>query len=348
MVRRFRYVVGVFARMLARRRAALVPDAVSGADAPPTTPAVPAPIEPAAVAEGFWRHRGLIAFSVGCAMAEAVVLTALAPAAKSLATQVTALPPLAVYHDLRWLFGYNRSWLGFTAGAVILLLGRSALNTILVRLSWPRDARAPRPALTFAASMAFTLVAAILMIPIATLVFGVAVLPFSWPFLAAVPVLLALTLPLSHGGVSPAWWRRLPPPRAAGWVVACFFEYSLLAVAITRLPPAWIVAVAALAGVVNARAWYGLTMAVVRPARMRGHPLIAWIPVAPLAALSIFALAIGGTRMLFDMAAGSPRTGLAAASAGFAEAASQAKDGCPVSGALKGNVEFVLTATLEG
>jgi hypothetical protein len=310
--------------MLPRRRDDLVPDAVSGDDPPLTAPAVPAASEPVAVVEGFWLHRGLIAFSAACTMAEAAVLTALAPAAKSLAPQITAVPPLAVYHDLRWLFGYNRSWLGFAAGAVILLLGRSALNTILVRLSWPRDVRAPRPALTFAVSTAFTLVAGILMIPVATLVFGVAVLPFSWPFLAAVPVLLALALPLSHGGVSPTWWRRLPPPRAAGWVAVCFFEYSLLAVAIARLPAAWIVVVAALAGVVNARAWYGLTAAVVRPSRTRGHPLIAWIPIAPLAALSIIALAIGATRMLFDMAAGSPRTGLAAASAGIAAAASQA------------------------
>jgi lipoyl-dependent peroxiredoxin len=32
----------------------------------------------------------------------------------------------------------------------------------------------------------------------------------------------------------------------------------------------------------------------------------------------------------------------------FQEIANGAKDGCPVSGALKGNVEFVLNATLEG
>ena len=335
MVRRFRYVASLSVRMLPRRRDALVPDAVSGADAPLSAVAVASASEPAVVADGFWRHRGLIAFSAACATAEAAVLIAFAPAAKSLAPQITALPPLAVYHDLRWLLGYNRSWLQFAAGVVVLLLGRSALNTILVRLSWPRDVRAPRLAPTFAVSLAFTLVAGILMIPIATLVFGVAVLPFSWPFLAALPVLLALALPLSHGGVSPTWWRRLPPPRAAGWVVVCFFEYSLLAVAIARLPTAWIVVVAALAGVVNARAWYGLTAAVAKPSRTRGHPLIAWIPIAPLVALSIFAVAIGATRLLFDMAAGSPRTGLAAASAGFAAAASQART---LTGPLKDHV----------
>jgi hypothetical protein len=34
-------------------------------------------------------------------MAEAMLLTFLAPSARSLAPQVTALPPLAAYHDLR-------------------------------------------------------------------------------------------------------------------------------------------------------------------------------------------------------------------------------------------------------
>ncbi len=34
--------------------------------------------------------------------------------------------------------------------------------------------------------------------------------------------------------------------------------------------------------------------------------------------------------------------------AGFTAAAEAAKDGCPVSGALKGNVELTIEATLEG
>ena len=282
---------------------------------------------PGAHAEGFLGHRGLIAFSAACAMAEVAVLTVLAPAARSLAAQVTAPPPLAIFHDLRWLFGYNRSWLQFAAGAFILLIGRAALNTVMVGLSWPRDLRPPRPAVTFAASMAFTLVAGILLVPITTLVFGVAVLPFSWPFLAAVPVLLAIALPLSHGGISSAWWRRLPPLPAVGWVLTCFLEYSLLAVVITRLPPGWIVPVAGVAGIVNARAWYGLTAAVARPRlRARSHPVLGWIPVAPLAAISVFALAIGTTRLVFDATtSASARTGLAAASAGIAAATSQAR-----------------------
>ena len=69
----------------------------------------------AGLAGEFFRHRGLIAFSAGGAMAEAIVLSYLAPSARPLAPQVTALPPLAAYHDLRWLFAFNQSWLGFTA-----------------------------------------------------------------------------------------------------------------------------------------------------------------------------------------------------------------------------------------
>ena len=42
------------------------------------------------------------------------MLTFLAPGARPLAPQVTALPPLAAYHDLRWLFAFDQSWLGFT------------------------------------------------------------------------------------------------------------------------------------------------------------------------------------------------------------------------------------------
>jgi len=304
-----------------------VPDSPSGllpeaAVAPPglAVPAAPTGGQPAR-ADRFLRHRGLIIFSASCAMAEVALLTVIAPAARSLAPQVTAPPPLAVFHDLRWLFGYNRSWLEFAAGALVLLAGRATLNTIMVRLAWPAGLRAPRPFVTFAASVAFTLVAAILLIPITTLVFGVAVLPFSWPFLAALPVLLAIALPLSHGGVSTAWWRRMPPPSAAGWVLACFFGYSLLAVVIARLPAGWIVPVAGLAAVLNARAWYGLTAAVAQP-RTRSHPLLAWIPVAPLAAISVFALAVGTTRLVFDATtAASSRTGLAAASAGIAAVA---------------------------
>src|SRR5579875_1001633 len=280
----------------------------------------------AARTERFLRHHGLIGLSAGCAIVEAVLLVLLAPAALSLAPQVTALPPLAVFHDLRWLFGYNRSWLGFAAGAVIIVLGRTTVNAVLVRLAWPRGQRPPGLTAAFAGSLSFTVLAGLLMVPVVTLVYGVAVLPFSWPFLAAMPVMLAVALPLSHGGVIPSWWRRRPPARGVAWALACFVEYSILGIVLPRLPAAAAVLVAALAGVVNARAWYSLTAALARPARAHGarwtRPLRAWVPVAPLAAISVFTLAVGGARLIFDSASGPEGTSVAAmpASAGLAAA----------------------------
>ena len=86
---------------------------------------------------GFLAHRGLIAFATGAAMAEAALLAAFAPAARVLAPQVTALPPLAVFHDLRWLYSAHRSWLEFILLLAGLILARAAVNSLLVRLAWP-------------------------------------------------------------------------------------------------------------------------------------------------------------------------------------------------------------------
>lgn len=104
MIKRFRYAAGQVARKIQHRPGEIVLDAVTaGAAAGLAVPVGSAGSTREAPAEGFLRHRGLIAFSAGCAIAEVAVLTVLAPAARSLALQVTAPPPLAVFHDLRWL-----------------------------------------------------------------------------------------------------------------------------------------------------------------------------------------------------------------------------------------------------
>src|SRR5215469_3970648 len=96
-------------------------------------------------ADGFLAHRGLIGVACGTAMAEAALLAAFAPAARTLAPQVTALPPLAIFHDLRWLYSTQRSWLWFALLLAGLLVARSALNTAMVRLAWPAGLARPRP-----------------------------------------------------------------------------------------------------------------------------------------------------------------------------------------------------------
>src|SRR5580700_6472972 len=275
------------------------------------------------LAGAFFRHRGLIAFSAGGAMAEAIVLSFLAPSARPLAPQVTALPPLAAYHDLRWLFAFNQSWLGFTGVLVLLVVARSAVDAVLIMLAWPRgpEERAPSPPRPqFLAALlscaVLTVLVGLVMSPVVTLMFGVALLPFSWPYLAAVPILLGTAVALSQGGVGQAWWRRLPPVRTAAWVIATFVVLSLASALMAHLDALGIVAVAGLAGVVDARAWYGLTTAAVRRAAEKPlHPWhwratlqrirrslldrTSWVPVAPLAAVMVIALVVGMTRLAF-------------------------------------------------
>ena len=262
-------------------------------------------------------------------MAEAIVLSYLAPSARPLAPQVTALPPLAAYHDLRWLFAFNQSWLGFTAVLVVLVVVRAAVDAVLIQLAWPRQpdsAVQPDPAVPSLARPRFltsvvscivlTVLVGLVLSPVVTLMFGVALLPFSWPYLAAVPILLGTAVALSQGGVGQAWWRRLPPARTAAWVLATFLILSLASALMAHLDTAGIVAVAGLAGVLDARAWYGLTTAAVRRAAEKPlHPWhwratlqrirrsllgrTSWVPVAPLAAVMVIALVVGVTRLAF-------------------------------------------------
>ena len=270
------------------------------------------------MARAFVRHRGLIAFAAGGAMAETALLSFLAPSARPLAPQVTALPPLAAYHDLRWLFASNQPWFGFTSVLVLLIAARSVVDAVLVMLAWPREPALPRPRfLTSLLSCAvLTVVTGLVMSPVVTLMFGVALLPFSWPYLAAVPILLGTAVALSQGGVGQAWWRQLPPARTAAWVVTTFGVLSLASALMTHLGTPGIIAVAGLAGIVDARAWYGLTAAAVRAAVERPpHPWhwraalwrlrlalrhrTSWVPMAPLAAVMVLALVVGVARLAF-------------------------------------------------
>jgi len=219
------------------------------------------------------------------------------------APQVTALPALAAYHDLRWLFADRQSWLGFAATLLAALLARAAMDTVLLRLAWPRELRAPALSRAFWSCMALTSVAWLLLSPAVTLAFGVAVLPFSWPFLAALPIMLGMTAALSHGGVIVAWWRRLPPLRAVLWLLASFVMLSAAAAVIAHLGTLGAVAVAGVAGLVNARAWYGLAGIAARlhPRTHESVParLLFGLPFAPLAALMVLALVVGVARLMF-------------------------------------------------
>jgi hypothetical protein len=213
----------------------------------------------------FLAHRGLIAVCCGTAVAEAGLLVLFAPAARGLAPQVTALPPLAIFHDLRWLYSTQRSWLWFALLLAGLVAARSALNTVLVRLAWPVH-RTPPPLAALRSALVVTTLVCLLMSPLVSLTFGVAILPFSWPFLALLPAMLLIALPLSHAGTAGTWWRTLPPASAVWWLFAEFAVLTVAAAAAGALPAPDAIPVAGLAGLVNAWVWHGLTAAVARSA----------------------------------------------------------------------------------
>ena len=253
---------------------------------------------------GFFTRPGLILVASAVPMAEAAVVGAFAPAARALAPQVTALAPLAVYHDLRWLFGSDGTWLDFWLILIGVVAARSILDAALAWLSWPRGQARPRPVILAGSGAMLTLCAALFLFPLVTVTFGVALLPFSWPFLAVLPLLVLLGLLLSHGSTTSWWWRTLPPMRAGGWLIADFLALSLAAVVISRVPGAWAIPVAGVGGIVNARAWYGVTRSVAAPrTAARWRPDIRPIPVAPVAAVLAVAVVIGVAREGFEAAA---------------------------------------------
>jgi len=233
----------------------------------------------------FLAHRGLIAVCCGTAMAEAGLLVLFAPAARGLAPQVTALPPLAIFHDLRWLYSTQRSWLWFALLLAGLVTARSALNTVLVRLAWPVHLTKP-PLAALRGALVVTALACLMMSPLVSLTFGVAILPFSWPFLALLPAMLLIALPLSHAGAAGTWWRTLPPASAAWWLFAEFAVLTLAAAVAGALPAPDAVPVAGLAGLVNAWAWHGLTVAVARSSgpKPAGRQLAGQEPIGTEAA----------------------------------------------------------------
>jgi hypothetical protein len=280
---------------------------------------------PAEKREGFLGHRALILVAMTGAVAEAVICTLLAPGARPVAPQVTALPSVAAYHDLRWLFADGQSWQAFAAILLAVLLARAALDATLLRLAWPwwppddgpppageRPAPPgpPRPRLTpprwgraFWSCLGLTAVCWALLSPAVTLDFGAALLPFSWPLIGALPIAVSVLLALGHGGTAMAWWCRLPPPRAVGWVLASFGVLSAAAGVIAHSNVAGVLVMVAVTGLFNARAWYGLAvlaagMPVRRVSGVPARVLLA-IPVAPVACLLALALVAGTARLLF-------------------------------------------------
>lgn len=241
--------------------------------------------------------RRLVAVSVALPVAEALVTWSIGVrSGAALAAQVTAVGPFGTFHDLRWLAVFHDSIVNYVLGLGVLLGFRTALATWLTRAAWPVGERRPELRSLLLCWLVANAVVVLFLTPWVTLLFGAAVVPFSWVFLAALPPAFATILVANHSGIDGGWWRRPPPLRTVGWVLATFVVMSLAALVVAGGSLPVVVAAVAAAGLFNALAWRGIVGAVVtREARGRRR----LIPATALALAGVFLVVVGGAGVGF-------------------------------------------------
>lgn len=243
----------------------------------------------------WWR---LVSLCVAANLLETTLVMSLGDGARpALAPQASALSPFGIFHDLRWISVYHDSWVGYALEVLGMLAVRSILTSVSVALAWPE--RVPRPDARRLLSRALisSVVCALLLTPSVALVFGLAVVPVSWLFLAGVPAALLVALVLHPVAISGDWWRRTFVPRALGWVVLAFVVLSLTSALMAASPPAVWPLLSAAAGVFNAWCWVGVVSALVDRVPSRRI-----VPVVPLSVIVLVAIVIGGTVLGFSRA----------------------------------------------
>jgi hypothetical protein len=208
--------------------------------------------------------------------------------------QATAPVPFGVFHDLRWVLVYHSSWLSFGLEMAALWLVRSALTAATVRLAWPQDSGGPHGPRLLRLAAASTLATGLLLFPFAALLFGMAVVPVSYLFFGALPVVLVIALLLPHGAAT-SWWRRSPPLRTVGWAALAFVVLTVSG-GLIAAAPFWLAPViAALTGWFNAWAWLGVVRAVVlRESRRRR---VRFVPLAPAGLAALVGIVVLGVTL---------------------------------------------------
>jgi hypothetical protein len=240
---------------------------------------------------------GLILLAVGLPVLEALILGVIGAAgAQALAPQASAPAPFGVFHDLRWLLVFHPSWHAFALELAALIAVRSAITALLLRAAWPVGKDAPGPLRLAAGSVAFTMVSALVLLPFAALLLGMAIVSLSWLFFIAVPSVLGVAALLHHGAVVPTWWRERPPGRTVAWVLLSFLVLTMASAVVVLMPgPLRLPAVGA-AGLFNAWAWHSIvhTLSCARPARR-------FMPVAPLGVAALVGVILLGASVGFSV-----------------------------------------------
>ncbi len=244
------------------------------------------------------RRWKLVALCTGLNLVETAAVMGLNPAARpDLAPQASAVAPFGVFGDLRWVSVYNNSWAALAGELLGMLVVRGVITAVSIALAWPAHLQRPAVGKLLRRSLSATALAAVLLSPSVTLLFGLAAIPVSWLFLAAVPAALLVAFIINAAPVSGDWWQRLVAPRAVGCVALAFLTLSVASAAMYAVPPALWPLVAALSGLFNAWCWVSLVHSVAdrRPVR---HT----VPVAAIAALALIGTVVGGTVLGFNQA----------------------------------------------
>lgn len=265
---------------------------------------------------GFFKRGGLILPAVLAPAIEASLLAIWGLGdAISLAPQVTAPTPFGLFHDLRWISVYHNSWPVLALEILGVLFLRSLWVAWVVQRSWPDDEPPPMAAASLRAII-FLVIASVLLLPWVALLFGLALTHISFLFFAALPPVLAIALAIHGGAASHAagrWWRWRPTAASLGWILASFLWLTLAGALMRSVPAPLAVPVAALAGLANARAWFGIVQSVVRRRerrRVRG--------LVPVAVGTTFLIVVGGSAIGFAVTTSDhaePVPGLAAPAA---------------------------------
>ncbi|HET6664988.1 MAG TPA: hypothetical protein VFG94_12050 [Acidimicrobiales bacterium] len=242
-------------------------------------------------------HPGLIVLAVALPVLEALILGVIgASGNQALAPQATAPAPFGVFHDLRWLLVFHPSWHAFALELTALVVVRSAITALLLRAAWPRGQQPPGSLRLAAGSVAFTLLSALVLLPFAALLLGMAIVSLSWLFFIAVPSMLGVAALVHHGAVVPTWWRERPPGRTVGWVLLSFLVLTMASAAIVLTPaPLRLPAVGA-AGLFNAWAWHSI----VHNLRCARRPR-RFMPVAPLGVAALVGVILVGVSVGFSV-----------------------------------------------
>src|SRR5579875_772544 len=218
-----------------------------------------------------------------------------------LAPQASAIAPFGVFGDMRWISVYQYSWWALAGELAAMVAFRGAVTALSIRLAWPAEVPRPPALRLLARGCCATALAGLLLVPSVALLFGLAAVPVSWLFIAAVPLALLIALVVHSAAVSGEWWRRFFSVRALGWVLFAFATLSASSAAIAASSLALWPVVAVLSGLFNAWSWFGVVHAVAdrKPARHR-------VPVAALALAALAGGVIGGAVAGFRLASKSP------------------------------------------